>query len=312
MAGLSAQRRVLALAFVGGIAVAHHRLIVCMAPGLLIAALPPLWREQRQDVRRVVLTLIAAVPIALIGFLPYLYLPMRANTPTVYGSPGTLQGFWNEFTAREANNLMHLPANPAALLADLLDTLKILADQMTLPGALLGVIALVAVIVRPRYRLMGCITGICAVGFVIFSIALHQAVVPQAVIVPVVMMLAFALALLSADILDTQIVDIRLKWALPLIAAVGLMGFNFGFIFALTHDDSGLRAIQVAKSVPRENGTSVFMLPWSARYNAVRYSKYVTNENADLPLVDHNADFTALRLREKLSTRQRTPCIAFR
>lgn len=69
----STRRRVWMLALLGGIGVAHHRAIVFVAPGLLWAVWPHVWAERR-DWKRIVLP---AMGLALLGFLPYVYLPLR-------------------------------------------------------------------------------------------------------------------------------------------------------------------------------------------------------------------------------------------
>lgn len=133
---------------------------------------------------------------------------------------------------------------------------------------------------------------LCAAGFVVFVLALHRVVMPTAVVMPVVMLLMFAVALAVSDLLNRWP---RLKWVVPTIAGVGtaaLLALSFGYIYTITHDDAGLKMIALAKSIP---DGSVFMLPWSTSYNDVAFSKYVTGENADLPIADHTVNFTALR-----------------
>ncbi|MCC7208848.1 MAG: DUF2723 domain-containing protein, partial [Anaerolineae bacterium] len=116
----NARNRVLWMALVGGVGVAHHRMIAFMAPGLLLAVAPG-WFALRPT-RRIVVTSLAAVPLALIGFLPYLYLPARALAGGIwiYGDPSTLAGLWHEFSGAEVAYLMRLPADAAALLGDAL------------------------------------------------------------------------------------------------------------------------------------------------------------------------------------------------
>ncbi len=306
--GLDARRRVLLLALVGGFAIAHHRMIGFMGLGLLIAALPPLLRERW---RRALPTLIVALPIALIGFLPYLYLPARAyaNGVWVYGDPRTPQGFWNEFTAVEANHLFRFPATGEQWFADARDTVDILVSQMSPVGVFLGlVIVLINLTPRPPLRLhfwrvqwprqRGGVRNIhiallCSLGFVIFVLVLHRVVMPTAVVMPVVMLLVFVSALTVSDLLDRWS---RFQVGVPIVAVIGsaaLIALSFSYIYGITHDDSGLKMIALAKQVPRDG---VFMLPWSTSYNDVAFSKYVTGENADLPLVDHKADFKSLAI----------------
>jgi hypothetical protein len=287
--GVESPRRVLLLALAGGFAVAHHRMLAFMAPGLLIAALPPLFRDRW----RILPTFALAVPVVAIGFLPYLYLPIRAATgaPFVYGNPTTLQGFMDEFTAKEAGHLFVLPGSAQAWAADALDTLTILLSQLTLVGVLAGVSALVILV--PRRRLART-AALCGVGFLIFLLIYHRVVMPTAVMLPVVMILMFLVALALNDLLtayrEAKVWAVALP-TLSIVSVIGLIGFNFGGIYAMTHDQGGLHVIALARTVPRDGP---LMLPWSTRYNAVAFSKYVTGENADLALVNHTADFARL------------------
>ncbi len=290
---LSARRRIVLLALVGGFAVAHHRMIAFMALGLLVAVLTSLLC----NLRRALPTLIVAVPIFLIGFIPYVYLPIRATAHGVwvYGDPSTLQGFWNEFMAVEANHLFQTPTSMEAWFADARDTLAILFSQVTPVGALIGVAALFAYLIpgaKFSHQHAARIAALCGVGFVAFLLILHRVVMPQAVMVPVVMLLLFVIALMADHLLTVQP---RLRTALPVLTAVSsaaLITLSFNTIYSITHDDSSLRMIALAKTVPRDG--SVFMLPWSTSYNAVAFSKYVTGENADLPIADHKANFKAI------------------
>jgi len=77
-------------------------------------------------------------------------------------------------------------------------------------------------------------------------------------------------------------------------AALGLILWSFGTLRAIVTANEGDQEIALAQTVPRDNGNSVFMLPWGMRYSAVAFSHYVSGENADLPIADHKADFGTL------------------
>jgi hypothetical protein len=284
--GVESRRRVLLLALAGGFAVAHHRMIAFMTPGLLLAAIPPLFRDHR----RILPTFAVAIPVALIGFLPYLYLPIRASVGGlyVYGNPTTLQGFWDEFTAKEANHLFKLPTDWGR---DARDTLEILLSQMTPLGTIASIAALIILV--PRRRLART-AALCGVGFLIFLLVLHRVVMPTAVMTPAVMILMFLIALGLNDML-TAYKEVRV-WAvalptLSLVSILGLIALNAPYIRGITHDPAGLNMVALAQTIPRDG---VFMYPWSTRYNAVAFSKYVTGENADLDIIDHRGDFKTI------------------
>jgi hypothetical protein len=292
---IDAQWRTWLLALVGGFGVAHHRTVALMAPGLLLAV----WPGLRALGRRAWIVLGIALLIGLIGFIPYIYLPARAlaHADWVYGNPGTLQGFWREFTGAEASWLMHLPANCQAWIDDIVDTFRILATELTLPLLIASALSLLWAMFWSRFKREARIACVCTLGFFAFLFALHETVMPQAVAMPVVLMLMLGLAF-GLDGLTSRIIDLRWRYAaagaFAMITALLLIPAQFNFIYTLTHDTTGQTMIALAKHVPREAGHDVFMLPWGPRYAAVAFSKYVTGENADLPLVTHNADFRAL------------------
>jgi hypothetical protein len=114
---------------------------------------------------------------------------------------------------------------------------------------------------------------------------------------PVVMILVFGLAL-GLDGIVERLTQPRWRYALiagfAVIAAALLIPAQYDFVHTLTHDTTGQEMIALAKHVPRQGGTEVFMLPWGPRYAAVAFSKYVTGENADLPITTHNGDFASM------------------
>jgi hypothetical protein len=293
-------RRVWLLALVGGFAVAHHRMVAFMAPGLLLAVAPALiaigWR-------RALVTLAAALPIGLLGFVPYLYLPARALAGAiwVYGDPGTLPGFWHEFSGAEAAFLLQLPSDSAALMADIGNTFRIIAAEMTPPLAVAGGLLLAWAAIRSPWRREAQVATLCAAGYVAFLAAFHRAVMPEAVTMFITLILTLALALGLArltDALGSRRSSPRWPALAPLgaaaVACALLIPAHFEPIQALTHDDSGVAAIAAARRVPRDAGRAVLMLPWSSRHTAVGFSIHVTGENADLRLVTHNADLGVL------------------
>ncbi|HVO43313.1 MAG TPA: DUF2723 domain-containing protein [Aggregatilineales bacterium] len=308
------RRRVWLLALIGGFGVAHHRTVIFMAPGLLWAV----WPGLRTEARRALVTIGGALLIGLLGFLPYIYLPARAlaHGDFVYGDPGTVPGFLDQFLGREASHLSHLPATPDAWLHDIQDTFAILVTELTPILAVMCLIGTIAALSRSRFRREARITALCAPIFLLFLFAFHQVVMPQAVAMPVVMFLIVELALSLGD-LGGRWQDVRVRLstrAIPdipvaigaagLILAVIMVAAQRPFIDGLTHDDTGLQMIALAKSTPRDH--AVFMLSWGPRFHAVAFSKYVTGENADLAIVTHTADFRTLSAQNTIYTSKDT------
>lgn len=308
------RRKIWLLALIGGFGVAHHRSVAFMAPGLLLA----MWPGLRAQGRRAWITLAVAVPISLIGFLPYLYLPARAwaHADWVYGNPGTLPGFWHEFTGAEAAFLMHTPVDAQAWINDFVDTFRILWTDLTPVFAIAGGIALLWAMVWSRFRRETRIAFVCTLGYFAYLFAYHYVVIPQAIAMPIVMVLVLGLAF-ALDGLISQPAFLRtlgrfltlgdplsllnrslwvyaITGIFAVIVLVLLVPAQFGFIFGLTHNDTGLAMIDLAKQVPRDSGKSVMMMPWGPRHTAIAFSKYVTKVNADLNLITHNADISGM------------------
>lgn len=299
------RRRIFLLALVGGFGVFHHRLIGLLTPGLLLAVLPTLFKLPR---KQIVTTLLLALPIGLIGFLPYLYLPARAlaGANWVYGDPSTLEGFMHEFLGREAAYLMKTPASIEALIGDIGKTFQIIGIEMMPFFAVVGGIILLfwSVYCAPRGIMMYRQSLICftsTIGYWLFLFFLHRVVMPEAVAMPIVMSLVLGISVGFSEwyILNTP----PFPWRMPL-KTVGMWFFLIGvtlvpahrdFVYNLTHNDTGVRMIELASSIPPEDRpNAVVMFPWGPRFTAVAFSKYVTGENADLEIADHKANFAEM------------------
>jgi hypothetical protein len=97
--------RVSLLALAGGIASAHHRGIGLMAPALIYAVWPVLWPQLRARPYKALLWL----GLGLLGWLPYLYLPLRADAVWAYGDLSTVDGVVEVISGEEFNYLLHWP-----------------------------------------------------------------------------------------------------------------------------------------------------------------------------------------------------------
>lgn len=283
------RRRVWLLALVGGLGVAHHRLIALLAPGLLLAV----WPELRRDGQRSLVTIGVALLIGLLGFLPYAYLPARAlaGADWVYGDPSTLAGLWHEFTGAEAEYLMQTPASVERLRDDFAATLRILATELTPPLAFYCTMAcLIAFGARFR-RAMG-LALVCVLPTFLYLIVQHRVVMPQATAMPIILVLVLALGLSLAALLSRTPTQRRemlvLLCLMALAGAILLAGAHHQFISGLTGDETGTQMIALATRVPREGGQATFWLPWGPNFTAVAFSTYVTGENADLSILAHN------------------------
>jgi len=293
------RKRVWLLALIGGLGVAHHRMVIFVAPGLLLAV----WPGLRAEGRRAFVTLGVALLIGLIGFIPYVYLPARAlaHADWVYNDPSTPEGFWHEFTGAEAAFLMHLPVDGRAWLNDFFDTFGIIGKEMALLFAVLSGLALVWALFgkQSRFRREMQIAFISILGYFAFLFALHRVVMPEAVAMPIVMVLTLAFAFA----LDAMTLNIAPRFVIGKYLFLGIVGgflaiwliaWQSDFIYRLTHNNTGVDMMALATRTPRDNGKAILMMPWGPRYDAIAFSKFVTRDNADLRIVTHKADFGAL------------------
>jgi hypothetical protein len=216
---------------------------------------------------------------------------------------------------------MQLPVDGQAWLNDVLNTFRILATELTPPFAVGGGLALLwsAFAKRSRFRREAQIALACTPGYFVFLIALHRVVMPEAVAMPVVMMMVLGLALAFEEIVALILRGLVLVgsgypnphpnpsplWggakgyliataAFAILVLLLLIPAHYDFIYRLTHNRTGLDMIELAKRVPRDEGRAVMMMPWGPRFDAIAFSKYVTGENADLRIVDHKEDFGAM------------------
>lgn len=286
---LTLRQRVWGLAFVGGIGFFHHRAVAFGALGLFFA----IWPQIRQTpVRQTVRIFLLGIPIALIGFLPYLYLPLRVDAEWSYSRDvDTWDGFWFHFMGREADYLITSPDTLQGWIDNLGGTLDILMTEWSLVGFVIALgSVIVANVVRNRIAHVVTLGGI---GHFLFAVAYHQAVLPEAILMMTLPTFAACVAL-TIDYASQR--ESRLAyWGLAgaTIWALVLFGQHQDYIRELTTDETGLEAIASADVVPRDENP-VFMLSWGPRYFAASYSRLVTEDNADLPMVDHRADFAAI------------------
>ncbi len=294
--GWSLRARVWLLAFIGGVAVAHHRALAFTVPALLWVLWPQLWAARRTWPR----LLAGGVALALLGFAPYLYVLLRAWTggEWLYADDlATWEGFWFFFWGREADYLVTTPDSLAGWGENLQGTVAILTTEITGPGLLVGAGALLYAVWRgpAASKHLARMAALSAVGYLVFAVSYHQAVLPEAIVMMSLPALAVGLTL------SLYTLPPRVAYggaALLMGASLALLPWHYDFIDGMTTDDTGLHSIAAASDVPRGGlERPVFMLSWGPRYFAANYSRLVTEDNADVPMVDHRADFAALAAR---------------
>jgi hypothetical protein len=286
------------------------------APALIYAVWPDIAAEPRKLPRKLTVCLL----LGLIGFLPYLYLPLRewAGAAWVYGEPGTLAGLWDQFSGREASRFIGAPATLDGLLANFNLVNAVLITDLTLPGLIVGLVGLLVGLRTHRRAALTLILS-AAVAYA-FHVLLYTDVL-SALILPILLSVAFgwlfALQKIVIDIgravarpdkpitLRRDALQ-RVRWLLKTVAPLRLSAFaliltfalylfvlNFDFIFLNTKNRTGLETIAVARGAPPG---STLMIAWGARHFAVGFAKDVLGELPNVTLVDHKADYTAPRL----------------
>ncbi len=287
-------RRLMLLALLGGLGVAHHRLIALLIPALLYAVLPESLQALRSQPRRMLRTALAALATGIAGFLPYLYLPLRAQAGAhwVYGDPSTWEGFWHEFSGAEAAFLFAPPTDLAGLLENIARTLEILALELSVPLLFACAAALILLPWAKHHRRASFVLWLAFSAYAAWLAVLHRVVMPEAVAMGMVAILILALGA-ALSLFSEGVRRLSLLGLVALSAAL-LVSQNMPFVRDLTTDPIGVQAIAAAGRIPRSGAPPILMLPWGPRHTAVAFSVYVTGENADLRLVKHTADLAAL------------------
>ena len=313
-------KRIYWLALIGGFAVFHHRALIMVAPALLYAVWPELTANWRKLPRVVIVSLL----LGALGFVPYAYLYLRAQTSAVwvYGEPGTWNGFWDQFLGREASRFIGPPSSMDGLLANFNTINSVLVTDITVPGIILGLLGLI-IALRIRARRRAAITMLLSGGVAyIFHIALYTDIL-SALILPILLSLAFGWLFLaeavisyqlpiaskrtSADQTDssprtlTQYIE-SLRIALlilPVTFGIVLFVGNQAFIKGLTSNTTGLETIEMAKETPF--GTTL-MIDWGPRHFAVGFARDVLHELPNLTLVSHKANFQTILANGRLIT----------
>lgn len=279
-----------ALAFVWGLAVVHHRLATFLAPALALLVLPVLLREGRRIPR----LLASALGCGVLAFAFYLYLPLRARMGAwTYGDVGTWSGFWYNFWAREVGFLLMPPANLAGWVGNVRAVWGKLLVEWHGAGLASVALGLLVSITWRKTRPRGVALAAWVAAYVAFEVAFQQAVLAEAALLWVSVVLAVALALGTAWLWQVR------RWlgvlavaATLLLASVALRGEWRG-VLAITRHARGREVIELLKvSMPTSEGPvqPTFMTTWGGDYFAAAYGLRVTHELRGFRAVDHRAD----------------------
>lgn len=282
-----------------GMSAEHHRLLLLLMPAVFLLAVPTL-RKRRSNwlAFSIKSALIFALP-----FLAYLYLPLRAlqGSPWVYGQPDTWDGFWAQFSGREATAyVLEWPDSLAAWLANLHFLAGQLQHQLPTSALLAGGVGLICLALRrPCWTGLGLLTG--TLTFLAFVAAFPSAVWAPAVLMPAILLLATGLAYLLHRLAQIGTSLRWGAWAGLLLLALWLFCTNLPFVHDLVNDPAGREIIQTLRPLRNADlpgGRNVVALPWGGTYFAAAYGLYVTGELGGFELVDHRVDFRSIVQRE--------------
>ncbi|MEP7291804.1 MAG: hypothetical protein ABI835_08465, partial [Chloroflexota bacterium] len=218
---------------------------------------------------------------------------------------GTLPGLIDQFMGKEAGRYIGLPGSFDALAANLSLVNGVILSDLTLPGALAGIVGLVVgLFTHRRAALVLTLSGAAAY---LFHVLFYTDIL-SALTLMVTLSLAFGWLFLADGLLSAN-------WRLgrgnakpgfvagrPYAAGVGLTiaglllgvaqySANAPFIKGLTSDPTGLKTIALAQHTPPG---ATLMLAWGPRYFAAGFARDVLGLLPGVRLVDHKADYSAL------------------
>ena len=283
------------LALLGGMAVAHHRLLGLLLIPVGAFLLPVAFRAWNAGRSKGHMLLAAGrwLTVALVcfvaGFLPYLDIPLRIRLGTswFYNRADTWAGFWHIFWAKEVSNLIELNTKWLVWLSALRTSLQTMISDYTLPGAILIGWVTLRGWQRPETRPIASLLLAIVISHLFFVTFFPQAVLIKAVLMNMLMALLILLAI--------GLKSFPPRWqslgaVLCLMWAVGLGIRNCPFIISLTRDQTGVRYVSVIEQAEAPPG-SVIMAPWGGNYFALAYAQRVEGRMSQWQIVDHRADF---------------------
>ena len=283
------------LALLGGIGVAHHRLLglllIPIGAFLLPVALRA-WNAGRSKGH----TLLAAgqwCGVAWLcfaaGFLPYLDIPLRIRLGTswFYNRADTWAGFWHIFWAKEVSILMEPNTKWTVWLSALRTSFQTIISDYTLPGVILVGLATLRGWQCHETRPFTSLFLAIVLSYLLFVTFFTRAVLIQAVLIHALMSL---LILVGIGLKSFQPRWQSLGAVLCLLWAGWLGTRNYPFIISLTRDLTGVGYITAVEQAEAPPG-SIIMAPWGGSYFALAYAQRVEGRMSQWQIVDHRADF---------------------
>ncbi len=283
--------RIELMALVGGIGVAHYRGIALLVPGLIYAVWPQVWPEIRQRPWKIGVWL----GIALLGFVPYIYLPLRADAVWAYGDLDTWDGFWQQFNATEFNYLFGWPDSFEQFSNNFDRINELLQSELSIYAIAIGIVGLIGAAFSRKYHRVSIMLIISALTTYGFSTALYYEILATLILTITVSLAlgwVFLIVMLLSHMKDQErLVAYGLVGIVALGFGIWLHDQNADWIHDLTHDRSGLETIELAEQAPVD---STLMLSWGPRYFALGFAQDVEHKLQHIDRADHRADFASI------------------
>ena len=245
--------------------------------------------------------LLECAGLALVsGVMPYLYLLIRAQqgAPWIFGDPSTLAGLRRIMVGESYATLVSWPATLDGWLERLRYAGQIWLDVLTWPAALAGAAGTGWMLLRSSRRygwalLLGAAVPLGAA--IMIQADLSDAVVEA--VPPLVQEIAVFTVCGLACVLSRLRAHSTLVGRAAVVATTALCAFlivkNRPVVYAMTHDDTGRRTIQLVQDwirSARPSSPVAFFALWGGDDWALAYARDVTHELASFDLLRQRAD----------------------
>ncbi|MBI4739049.1 DUF2723 domain-containing protein, partial [Candidatus Woesearchaeota archaeon] len=308
------------LALVGGLGVAHHRLVAMGLPVVGLMLLPMALGSKGNKGNGGKSSLISlsslvsfakwfaiSIPFFLLGFLPYLDIMRRiaSGATWVYGKTDSWQGLWNLFTASEVSDWQKPVFDLATIAQNFVDIINVLGNELTWFGFAAATLGTLIAIIAPRTRKPALLFSSIALSYVVFTALVRKAVMIEANLMFVSLALLLGATLGLNQILNREdakgakILNIPLRvlrafavFAL-LVWATTLFVVHRDSVLALTRNPQSIDYVSQIEKIEAP-ANSYIMAPWGWRYFGLSYANLIEGRLKGFTIIDHNADYGAL------------------
>lgn len=275
------------LALIGGLSVAHHRLMALMLPMVGLYLLPHAWHS-----KHFWRWLGGAVIFFVLGFVPYLDIPLRVwrGATWTYGTPGDWENFWFLFWGHEVSFLQQPDFGLGAIQKSLHNIFVLFRAEIGSSGMGLTALGSLLALSNRESRKITLLLWSISLGLLGFAVVLHQAVLLEAVIIIPLLCFGIIIALGAGQL--------PLRWQAAAAVLLYLWGGYLGWrhypnVIALTKDTTGrayIAQVEQLEAPPR----SVIMALWGQKYFALSYAQRLEHRMTQWQIVDHRADLAHL------------------